>query len=287
MLFLALNAGAQLPAPKSVEILTLHSKIFANTRSLRVWLPPDYHDPKQPSRKYPVFYFTDGVAAFQGRELDRVADQLIRSREIPPAIFVGIDNGGSTLESKNPGSDRANEYLPYPDQFLTPPLPHPQGKLFPSFLEQEVRPLVEARYRANGDVGLAGSSYGGAIALYTVLERRGRYRWLLLESPSLYIANDELLRRSAATAKWPTRVYIGAGTEEGEGDSKQEMVRDVNRLKDALPTSTSVCLVVVPGAKHNEGAWRARLPGALQYLLGNQPCRNLQSKSAGSHPSGD
>ncbi len=284
MLFLALTADAQAPESKGVEILTLHSKIFANTRSLRVWLPPDYHDAKQPDRKYPVFYFTDGVAVFHGRELDRVAQDLIRYRKIPPTIFVGIDNGGSTLESKDPGTDRANEYLPYPDEFLNPPLPHPQGKRFPSFLEEEVRPLVESRYRTNGDVGLAGSSYGGAIALYTVLEHPGRYRWLLLESPSLYIANDELLRRSATAAKWPTRVYIGGGTEEGEGDSKQEMVRDVNRLKDALQTRTSVCLVVVPGAEHNEDAWRARLPGALQFLLSKEPCQNLQPKSAGSHP---
>jgi predicted alpha/beta superfamily hydrolase len=286
MLFLALTAEAQAPESRGVEILTLRSRIFANTRSLRVWLPPDYQDPKQPDRKYPVFYFTDGIAVFHGRELDRVAKDLIRDRKIPPAIFIGIDNGGSTLESKNPGSDRANEYLPYPDEFLTPPLPHPQGKLFPSFLEEEVRPLVESRYRTNGEVGLAGSSYGGAIALYTVLERPGHYRWLLLESASLYIANHELLRRSAASTKWPTRVYIGAGTNEGEGDSKQEMVRDVNRLKSALQSWTSVCLVVVPGAAHNEGAWRVRLPVALRFLLGNETCQNLQPTPAGSHPSG-
>ena len=280
------TATAQPQAPGGVEILTLHSKIFGNTRSLRVWLPPQYRDPKQPDRKYPVFYFTDGVAVFHGRELDRVAAKLIRDREIPPTIFVGIDNAGSTLESKNPGSDRANEYLPYPDEFLNPPLPHPQGKLFPSFLEEEVRPLVESRYRTNGEVGLAGSSYGGAIALYTVLERPGHYRWLLLESPSLYIANDELLRRSATAVKWPARVYIGAGTNEGEGDSKQEMVNDVNRLKEMLQSWTVVCLVVVPGAEHNEGAWRARLPSALRFLLPNQPCPNLRPKAAGSPTSG-
>jgi predicted alpha/beta superfamily hydrolase len=139
-----------------------------------------------------------------------------------------------------------------------------------------VRPLIESRYRTNGEIGLAGSSYGGAIALYTVLERPNHYRWLLLESPSLYIANDELLRRSLGTWTWPTRVYIGAGTNEGEGDSKQEMVNDVNRLKDMLRSWTSVCLIVVPGAEHNEGAWRERLPAALRFLLGGEPCQNLQ-----------
>jgi imidazolonepropionase-like amidohydrolase/predicted alpha/beta superfamily hydrolase len=268
------NNQGQSQSSYNVEILTLHSKIFNNTRNLRVWLPPDY--PNQPDRKFPVFYFTDGVAVFHGRELASIADKLIRNREIPPAIFVGIDNGGSTPESKNPGTDRANEYLPYPDEFLTPPLPHPQGKRFPAFLEDEVRPLIESRYRTNGEVGLAGASYGGAIALYTVLERPGHYRWLLLESPSLYIANDELLRRSSTSWNWPARVYIGAGSNEGEGDAKQEMVHDVNRLKDIVQTRASVCLIVVRGAEHNEDAWRARLPAALRFLLAGEPCQNLQ-----------
>jgi len=45
-----------------------------------------------------------------------------------------------------------------------------------------------------------------------------------LESPSLYIDNDRLLRRSAQFHQWPPRVFIGAGTQEGEGDAKREMV---------------------------------------------------------------
>ena len=279
-------AHAQQSKPEqNLERLTLYSKVFHNTRTIRVWLPPEYQDPKLPDRKYPVFYFTDGVAAFHGRQLDRVADDLIRSKQIPPTIFVGIDNGGSTLESKDPGSDRANEYLPYPDEFLTPPLPHPQGKLFLVFLEDEVRPLVESHYRTTNEVGLAGSSYGAAIALYTALERPEHYRWLLLESPSLYIANDELLHRAAHAPRWPAHVYIGAGTNEGEGISKQEMVDDVNRLKEAIGSNASTCLLIGPGAEHNEEAWRARLPNALRFLLGNDSCQNLQPKSNARHAS--
>jgi hypothetical protein len=71
----------------------------------------------------------------------------MQAGEIPPTIFVGIYNGGSTRESKNPGFDRANEYLPFEDKFLQPPLPSPQGRLFPKFLEEEVRPLIDSRYR--------------------------------------------------------------------------------------------------------------------------------------------
>lgn len=260
----------------SIEFLTLHSKIFANTRTIRVWLPPDYASPASASRKYPVFYFTDGIAVFHGRQLDRIAAQLIAAGKIAPTIFVGIDNGGSTRESKNPGTDRANEYLPFPDQFLTPPLPDPKGKLFPDFFTHEVRPLVESHYRVNGDIGIAGSSYGAAIALYTVLQNPAGYRWLLLESPSLYIDNDRLLRLTEHQKRWPSRIYIGAGTDEGEGDAKQEMVNDVNRLTRAIQNRSDSCTLIVPGAQHNEDAWRSRLPGALEFLLGGSPCPSSQ-----------
>jgi hypothetical protein len=256
----------------TLELLTLRSKVFSNTRTIRVWLPPGYNDAASSLRNYPVFYFTDGIAVFHGRQLDRISAELTIEHRIPPTIFVGIDNGGSTHESKAPGTDRANEYLPFPDEFLEPPLPNPQGKLFPQFFEREVRPLVEKRYRTNGKIGIAGSSYGGVIALYSVLQNAKEFRWLLLESPSLYVDHDALLKMSAAQEKWPDRVYVGAGTEEGEGDAKREMVDDVNRLIHAVEHRTTACLVIAPGAQHNEDAWRARLPFALRFLLGGEKC---------------
>jgi len=276
MLGSCLFAGAaqrsRFSATGTVELLTLHSGVFSNTRTIRVWLPQGYNDPDSSRRKYAVFYFTDGIAVFHGRELDRIAGELTAQHRIPPTIFVGIDNGGSTRESKEPGSDRANEYLPFPDEFLEPPVPNPQGKLFSAFFEREVRPLIEKRYRTNGEIGIAGSSYGGLIALYSVLQNPKEYKWLLLESPSLYVGQDALLKLAAAHKAWPGRVYVGAGTDEGDGDSKREMVDDVHRLMHAIEGRTTACLVIAPGAQHNEDAWRARLPFALGFLLGGKKC---------------
>jgi len=164
-------------------------------------------------------------------------------------------------------------------------VPNPQGKLFPEFLEREVRPLVEARYRTTGTIGLAGASYGAAIALFTVMENPGRYQWLLLESPSLYIGNDALLRRSETFRNLPSRVYVGAGTNEGEGDAKREMVDDVTRFVKSIQNRTSSCLVVVRGAEHSEDAWRARLPAALEFLLGGETCPKATAKIPNSDAS--
>src|ERR1700722_10112200 len=258
-----------------MNLLTLRSEVFHNTRTIRVWLPIGYRD--SPSRRYPVFYFTDGIATFHGRELDRISDELMKTGKIKPWIFVGIDNGGSTTESTNPMWDRANEYLPYPDDDVNPPLPSPQGRLFPEFLENEVRPLVESNYRTLNDpdhVGLGGASYGAVIALFTAIEHPGTYGRLLLESPSLYIGNRALLHQASSLHNRPKRVYIGVGTKEGQGNAPHEMLADAQELVATLKktTGTLTCFVVVPGAEHGEDAWRARLPNALTFLLGSGPC---------------
>ena len=51
--------------------------------------------------------------------MDETLTGLLGEGRIPPLIAVGIDNAGR--------SGRAKEYLPYPDEFLDPPEPSPQG----------------------------------------------------------------------------------------------------------------------------------------------------------------
>ena len=142
----------------------LHSRIFRNTRKLRVWLPPGYSAPENQARHYPVFYLNDGQNLFDPAtayigvdwQADESADRLIREGRIPPLIIVGIDNAQK---------DRPREYLPY--RSFHPPIMRPQGKRYPDFLLSEVMPFVYQRYRiARGaeNTGLGGSSLGAIIS---------------------------------------------------------------------------------------------------------------------------
>ncbi|MGA8838403.1 MAG: hypothetical protein WB538_22405, partial [Candidatus Sulfotelmatobacter sp.] len=52
----------------AVGDLRLHefrSRIFKNTRFLRVWLPPGYDDAENSGRYYPVLYLNDGQNLFE------------------------------------------------------------------------------------------------------------------------------------------------------------------------------------------------------------------------------
>ena len=205
-------------------------------------------------------------------QVDEALDRLVKDRKVIPVIIVGIDNAGKRL--------RPNEYLPYEDKFLQPPIPSPEGKKYPQFLTQEIMPFVNARYRTRTNAnatGIGGSSYGAVAALYAVITNPGVFGRLLLESPSLYVSDDQLIKDSEKVKGWPSRVYLGVGTNEGgrveckSGDLDREAVQDVLRLKHVLQTAglddRRLKVVVEDCAKHDEAAWAKRFPNALMFLF--------------------
>src|SRR5580658_10334179 len=227
-----LSPVTALPVPAgSLWLHELSSRIFGNTRLLRVWLPPDYDG--WGDTRYPVLYLNDGqnlfepATAFAGVhwQVGETVTRLIAEEKIRPLIIVGIDN------TKN----RASEYIPYNSK--DPKVPNAKGSCYPDFLQREVMPLIEERYAVltgPENTGLGGSSLGGLITLYTQLAASGVFGRLLIESPSLFVANGKILRQSARVRNWPQRVYLGVGTQEvgnAEKDAKTvEYVRELESI---------------------------------------------------------
>jgi predicted alpha/beta superfamily hydrolase len=264
---------ANLSVTGDLRLHEFHSRIFRNTRILRVWVPPRYDALGNETRHYPVLYLNDGqnlfdrATAFAGVEwqVDETADRLIRQEVIPPLIIVGIDNTQG---------DRIKEYLPY--RSFHPPVLRPQGRRYPDFLLNEVMPFVNERYRiARGpeNTGSGGSSLGALISLYTVIERPGVFGRLLLESPSLFVSNRRILKYSRHFRRWPAKLSVAIGTREsGRADKDRQVVEDVRELERILRRAgmdgTRLLVRVDEGATHNEGEWAKRFPDALSFLFG-------------------
>jgi predicted alpha/beta superfamily hydrolase len=255
--------------------LRLHefrSRIFRNTRFLRVWLPPGYDDPKNAGRRYPVLYLNDGQNLFEPStsftgvdwQVDETGDRLIREGAVPPMILVGIDNAGR---------DRIREYMPH--RSLQPVMMRVRGSRYPDFLFKDVMPFISRNYRvASGaeSTGLGGSSLGALISLYTVQVRPGMIGRLLLESPSLWASSRQLIRDSRDVKRWPERVFLATGTAEaGRKDRDQSQVDDVRELAASLRRagldSKRLMLMIDDGASHHESAWARRFPQALAFLF--------------------
>ena len=270
----ATSVGKQSSVTGDLRLHEFTSRVFRNTRMLRVWLPPRYDATENKTRRYPVLYLNDGqnlfdrATAYAGVEwqADETADRLIRQEEIPPLVIVGIDNAQN---------DRMKEYLPY--RTFNPPILRPQGRRYPEFLIHEVMPFVLERYRIERgpeNTSLGGSSLGALISLYTVIDRPGIFGRLLLESPSLYISQRRVLKHSRFFRQWPERIFLAIGTRvSGHEDKNRQVVEDVRELERVLRRSgfddKRLRVRIDEGAAHNESEWARRFPEALTFLFGN------------------
>jgi enterochelin esterase-like enzyme len=266
----AIRAGG---ATGDLRLHEFSSRIFRNTRFLRVWLPPGYDDAGSAGRHYPVLYLNDGQNLFESStafggvewQVDETADRMIREGAVPPMIFVGMDNTGK---------ERIREYMPY--RSMHPRMLRVQGRYYPDFLMKEVMPFVERNYRvATGpeNTGLGGSSLGALIALYTAIARPEMIGRLLLESPSLWASGRQLMKESRSVRVWPERMFLAVGTAEaGSAERSRTVVDDVRELaaimRRAVLSESRLRLLIKDGAGHNEAAWAERFPEALQFLFG-------------------
>jgi len=273
------------PPPVARGSLWLHelkSRVFRNTRTLRVWLPPEYDGWRD--TRYPVLYLNDGQNLFEATtafagvhwQVGETASRLISEKKIAPLIIVGIDNTGR---------NRVREYIPY--RSADPRVIGPQGKRYPDFLLREVMPLVEKYYSvAKGpeNTGLGGSSLGGLITLYTQLAMPGVFGRLLIESPSLFVANRRILEECRTFRDWPFRVCLGMGTQEaGQAEKDEKIVNDARELGTILRAAGLdkrwLKMQIEEGAAHNESAWAARFPAALEFLYSSPGSQGREPQS--------
>jgi predicted alpha/beta superfamily hydrolase len=258
-----------------LEIVPFESKIFHNTRMLRVLVPANYFSPHNAHRSYPVLYMQDGQHLFdeaispQGEwHVDETVEHLVGSFKIPPIFVVGIDNAGER---------RDFEYLPYPDPINNKvSAKDALGNDYARFLTTEVMPFIEKRYRISRgamNTGIGGSSYGADIALYAALHYPTIFGHVLLESPELRIGDAQLMKDAQSAKLLPRKIYLGMGTKEGGDPTRSAgMVEQMRELEAILVKKglgpTRLRVVIEEGAQDNEAAWSHRLPDALLFLYG-------------------
>ena len=251
----------------------IRSVYLGLTRRVTVWLPPGFRR-RLRTQRYSVLYLNDGQnlfepsRAFAGNtwHVPEIAADLVRRRRIPPILIVGIDHGVER---------RAREYLPVEDE-RNPVARRPLGREYAEFVTREVMPFISRSYpvlRTASATGFGGSSYGAVAALYTTLLKPGTFGRLLLESPSLYVGRNHMLRLARGAERWPSRVYLGVGTAESRREAwSKETVSNVLKLERVLRRAglgqRRLRVRVEPGATHSESAWAARLPEALEFLFG-------------------
>jgi len=238
------------------------SQVLGNSRSIFVYLPESYDAAAAQGRRYPVVYAQDGQnlfdrnAFFGGWQADAALDSGIAGGRIAPLILVGTANT----------PDRIGEYTPTPD----PRYGGGRADRYLDFIERELKPWVDGRYRTLADArntGILGSSLGGLVSFHAGWTRPHVFGNVGAMSPSLWWDGERLLRQVQAFGgtRPAARFFVDSG---GSADGADACAR----LRDALAAlgyrfDADLFHWVEWGHQHNEIAWRERLPRVLASLF--------------------
>jgi uncharacterized protein len=184
---------------------TLHSDVLNENRTITVQLPKSYNT--SPDKQYPVIYRLDGK-----RNIPLISAVLERLQDVnaaPEVIIVAIEN-----------TDRLRDFYPTVNQ-------EPQGPVgigggapkFLSFIENELIPFVDKKYRTHDFKIIAGASAGGVFVLYALQTNPELFRAHLAYSAAVWWNYGASVKSTKAfmseTKNIDNYLYMNIGEESG------------------------------------------------------------------------
>lgn len=195
----------------------IKSKALDEERSVLVYVPESY---ARSGQKYPVVYMLDGHGSFLSL-MPGILDQLAWSGHIPEMILVSIQNTNRTRDltptqsQRSPGSGGSDKFL--------------------EFLESEVMPLVEQKYRTQPFRIFAGHSLGGLQVVYSFVARPQLFQAYIAGSPVLHWDNNFVIKQAEEVFKqkknWKKTMYLALGEEPNYKDGFNAFKNLLGRLK--------------------------------------------------------
>jgi predicted alpha/beta superfamily hydrolase len=250
---LLVPSGAVHAAPGAVPITIGETHLVTygdgDQRQVNVYLPEDY---AEDGKRYPVLYLIDGGLS---QDFLHVAGTSAlnalwgRSRSV---IVVGVETKDRRAELiGSPGSAEQHKQYPTAGQSIR----------FRSFLRNQVKPLVETRYRTSGEDGVIGESLAGLFIAETWLREPGLFDRYAAIDASLWWEDGALSKAAAGllAAKQPRgSLFL---TYSNEGPDTSTAAQRLAAVGGAL-----VCLAPREDLTHAT-AYHVLSPQALQFLF--------------------
>lgn len=244
------------------------------TRRAYLYLPVSYRE--NAMKRYPVLYMFDGHNVFF--DADATYGKCWGMKEYLDAVNSRVIVAAVEC-NHSPDHGRLKEYSPF--SFSDPELGSIEGKgrLTMDWLTGTFKPYVDRHYRtlkSREYTWIAGSSMGGLMSLYALLEYNDVFSRAAALSPSLWTDPEGLKRmiRNAGLCG-DTVLYMDYGSE--ELSNHRGMLGQFAEITSEL-LKKGICLEsrVVPGGTHCEASWERQIPFFMQTLLydesaGRQP----------------
>ena len=226
------------------ERVSLPSKVLGEERTLLVAVPDGY---AASNVRYPVLYLTDAETQFV--HTSATASFLARTGSMPGVIVVGVVN-----------TDRSRDLTPSRD----PRFPTSGGAdRFLDFLETELVPFVEARYRTAPYRIFAGHSAGGNFAFHAMRTRPGLFQGVIAVSPWLvWDKRKGLAPLTAFLSGGGVRTRALFFTSGDEGEEMRDVLGQVSAaLKSFSPKNLRWSSAHFPGEHHDSVVLQSHYTG--------------------------
>lgn len=186
----------------------IQSKTLNEKRILNIYLPEGYQE--KDTINYPVIYLLDGSADEDFIHITGLVqyNSFEWVNRVRKSIVVGI----ATV-------DRRRDFT-FPTNIESDKKTYPttgHSDKFINFIETELQPFIEKKYKTNTTKTIIGQSLGGLLATEILLKKPTLFNKYIIISPSLWWDNGSLLNQNSKlltdTFRQKTEVYIGVGKE--------------------------------------------------------------------------
>jgi predicted alpha/beta superfamily hydrolase len=212
-MFLTSQATAQVSTLYSHinnDVYLIHSRVLNQDRQIYINVPkPDSADV---NKALPVLYLLDGENHFH--ILASYIEYLRHWKIVPPLIVVGIVSV-DRVKDLTP----SNSLIDFDGKVDTRLKTSGGNEQFLNFIQKELMPYIESKYKTSPSKIFAGHSFGGLTVINCMLTRPALFDAYIAISPSLWFGNKYTLR--LAEQKLPQvplmgkKFFYSVGNEDG------------------------------------------------------------------------
>ncbi len=201
------NILAQEPIPFQFGYVDqIESKELSETRTLNIYLPQGYEEDSLAT--YPVIYLLDGSGHEDYPHMAGLVQYFHMYQLMPQSILVGLANVDRYRDFTTPSANKEDQKA----------IPNAGGTArLMAFIEKELQPFIQEKYRGTGEQTIIGQSLGGLFAAEVLFTQPHLFDNYLIVSPSLWWNDQALVKRAGAFLEahpnLEKKVYLALGTE--------------------------------------------------------------------------
>ncbi len=229
---------------------SVKSSGLSETRILNIYLPQGYSPDS--AATYPVIYLLDGSAEEDFIHIVGLVQyyNFPWIDRVPKSIVVGIANINRRKDFtfSVPNLDFVTEFGFSKDGYPA----YGNSEKFISFIEKELQPFIQKKYKTNSSKTIIGQSLAGLLSTEVLLKKPNLFDTYIIMSPSLWWGKEALLAKAPELLKQSRntkmKIYLGVG------DEGNTMVNDAKKLhqilKDNASPDTKIYFDYLPDENH-------------------------------------